>query len=67
MKKDGLQKTVLLMIHICRIYDRYSAVLLAAIAGSGLDSGDQALLVAAVNAVTAACVVLRKLTHAEEL
>jgi hypothetical protein len=67
MKKDGLFTIVRLLIHVCRIYDRYSSKLLLAIANSGLSPGDQALMVAAVASITAACVVLRKLANSEEL
>lgn len=60
--KTGVQTVAVLLVHACRVHDRYAPSFNAFIAASSLTADEKALVTTAITAIGAACVVFRKLT-----
>jgi hypothetical protein len=60
--KTGVQTVAVLVVHACRVYDKYAPSFNAFIDASSLTSDEKSLVHTTMSAIGASCAVFRKLT-----
>jgi len=61
--KTGVQTVAVLVVHACRVYDKFAPSFNAFIDASDLTADEKAKVYAAMAAIGTACAVFRKLTR----